>query len=348
MAQRRLTYIQAVNEALRQEMRRDPSIILMGEDIAGGAGREEQGIVDAWGGPFGVTKGLIQEFGAERVRDTPISEMGFIGAAVGAAMTGLRPVVELIFSDFLGVALDQIMNQAAKMRYLLAGEVKVPLVIRTTFGASLTGSQYLGGGTGPQHSQALYAPLVHIPGLKCIAPSNAYHAKGLYAAAIRDDNPVVIFDHKLLYPQHVPVPEEAYTLPIGRAEVRREGRDVTLVGISRMVDVCLEAASALAQEGIQAEVIDLLSLSPLDEEAVLGSLARTKRLVIVDESYPRCSVAGDIAALAADKGFDFLDAPVKTVTSPHAHIPYSSALEELYLPNAARVVAVVKEVMGKE
>src|SRR3972149_2355043 len=206
MATRELSYAQAVSEAIAQDMRRDPTIIIMGEDIAGGAGRAHLGIIDAWGGPFGATKGLITEFGPDRVRDTPISESGFIGAAVGAAMTGLRPIAELMFVDFLGVALDQLMNQAAKMRYLSGGQVKVPLVIRTTIGSTLTGARYHGGGTAGQHSQVLYSMLVHIPGLKSVVPSNAYNAKGLMIAAIRDDDPVVVYDNKLLYPQRVPVP----------------------------------------------------------------------------------------------------------------------------------------------
>lgn len=348
MAERLLTYREAVNEALRLEMRRDPRIIYLGEDVAGGAGRAHLGIVDSWGGPFGATKGLIQEFGPERVRDTPIAEQAFITAAVGAALTGLRPIAELMFVDFLGVALDAILNQLAKQRYLHAGAASVPLVIRTMVGiAPVADPNRPGGGTAAQHSQTLYPLLVHIPGIKCVAPSNAYYAKGLTIAAIRDDDPVVVCDHKMLFAQRAPVPEEAYEWPIGKAAIARPGRDVTLVGFSYTTHLCLQAAEALAKEGIEAEVIDLLSLSPLDEEAILESVRKTNRAVIVEESPPRCSVARDIAALIADQAFDYLDAPVKTVTAPHAHVPYSSALEHLYPPKVEQIVAAVHEQRGR-
>lgn len=346
MATRELTYAEAVNEAIRHEMRRDPNIIIMGEDIAGGAGRAHLGIIDAWGGPYRATRGLIQEFGPQRVLDTPISEMGFIGSAVGAAMTGLRPIVELMMPDFLGVCLDQIMNQAAKMRYMTGGQTSMPLVIRTAFGLRAIPGQVRGGGSGAQHSQVLYSLLVHIPGLKCVAPSNAYNAKGLMIAALRDDDPVIVFDHRFLLFSKALVPEEPYVLPIGKAEVVKKGKDVTLVGISRMVQMCLEAAEEMGKVGLDAEVVDLLSLSPLDEETILESVRKTKRLVIVDESHPRCSVARDIAAIAADKAFDFLDAPIKTVTAPHVPIPFSAALEDVYAPSASKIVAAVQEMLG--
>ncbi len=336
-AVREIAYGQAVNEAIRTAMREDPAVILLGEDVAGAAGKADQGFVDAWGGPFATTRGLVLEFGTERVRDTPITEAGFIGAAVGAAATGMRPIAELMFIDFLGTCLDQIINNASKMRYMFGGQVKLPLTIITRTGA--------GTGSAAQHSGSPYSVFTHFPGLKVVAASDAYTAKGLMLAAIRDDDPVIVCDHKRLLPLRGPCPEEEYVLPIGKAMRRREGSDVTLVGISMMTGVCLQAAEALAQEGIQAEVIDLLSLSPLDEEAILESVAKTKRLVVVDEDNPRCSVARDIAAMVVDKGFDYLDAPIKCINAPHAPVPFSKVLENAYIPDAARVVATVRELL---
>lgn len=340
MPVRAITYGEAVNEAIRLEMRRDPTVVVMGEDIAGAAGRPQ--FEDAWGGPFRATRGLIQEFGPSRVLDTPISEMGFTGAAVGAAMTGLRPIADIMFVDFAGVCFDQIVNQAAKMRYMTGGQTAMPLVIRAAIGTR----PGRGGGAAAQHSQVLYSIFTHFPGLKCVAPSDPATAKGLTASAIRDDDPVVIFDHKFLLAMRGDVPEGEYLLPIGKSQVRRAGRDVTLIGISRMTHVCLDAAKRLEGLGVDAEVIDLLSLSPLDEDAILGSVSRTKRLVIVDESTPRCSVARDIAGMVADKGFDYLDAPIKTVTAPHTPVPFSAALEDRYVPDPDRVTAVVQEMLG--
>lgn len=338
MADQVITYQKAVNDAIAQEMRRDPNVIIIGEDIAGGAGRKEQGIEDAWGGPFGTTKGLITEFGARRVLDAPITESGFMGAAIGAASTGLRPIVELMFVDFSGVAFDQIINQAAKLRYMFGGKAKVPLTISCTIGAGMNAAA--------QHSQVLYSLFTHIPGLKAVAPSTPYDVKGLLASAIRDDDPVMIFQHKALLRLKGTVPEESYTIPLGQADVKRQGTDVTLVAISQMVHVCLEAAQKLEADGISAEVVDLRSLSPLDEQAILNSVSKTGRLVVVDEDTPRCSVATDIAALVADEGFDYLDAPIKRVTPPHTPVPFSPPLEKFYLPNADKVIAVVKELVG--
>jgi pyruvate/2-oxoglutarate/acetoin dehydrogenase E1 component len=335
---RELLFSRAENEALRQEMERDATVIVLGEDIAGGAGRADQGFIDAWGGPMGATKGLIQQFGPGRIIDTPICEMGFIGAAVGAAVTGLRPVAELMFVNFVGVSLDAIMNEAAYLRYMLGGQVSVPMVIKTAIGATAMGAAN-GGGTAAQHSGSMYSILTHVPGLMCVAPSDPYTAKGLLAAAIRADDPVIYCSHRALAGTRGDVPEEPYTLPIGRARTVRAGRDVTLAGIARMTNVCREAASRLAQDGVEAEVIDLLSLSPLDEETVLESVRRTKHLVVVDEDTPRCSVAHDVAALVADRAIDHLDGPVKTVTSAHAPVPYSGVLEAAYLPTADAVVA---------
>ena len=334
---RRLSYIQAVNEALRQEMERDPSVIIMGEDIAGGAGRPDK--EDAWGGPMRLTKGLIGQFGAARVRDTPISEAGFVGAGVGAAATGLRPVVDLMFVGFFGVCADQIVNNAAKIHYMFGGKVRVPLTIMTGIGA--------GTNSAAQHSETLYSVFTHFPGLKCVVPSNPYNAKGLFVSAIRDDDPVIVFNNRQLLGRRfdVDVPEEAYEVPIGRASVAREGTDVTLVGIGYTTGVCLEAARDLEARGYSAEVIDLLSLSPMDDEAIIESVKKTRKIVVVDEDYPRCSIASDVSALAAEEAFDYLDAPPRRVNPPHTSVPYSQPLEALYVPNREQVVGAALEVL---
>jgi len=351
---RELTFSQAVNEAIRQEMRRDPTIIILGEDIAGAAGRAHLGLAEAWGGPLRATRGLFSEFGPERVLDTPISEMAFMGAAVGAAMTGLRPIVELMFVDLIGCCYDQIMNQAAKMHYMMGGQIQVPMVIRIPYGThggpydTSGGRPGYGGGAAAQHSQTLYSVLAHIPGLKVVVPSSAYSAKGLTISAIRDNGPVVVMEHKALGSAAKGyVPEDPYTLPLGRAAVARCGKDITLCGIGRMTLVCLEAADKLAGEGIDAEVLDVLSLAPLDESAVLESIKRTRRLIVVDEDTPTASMARDIAARVADKGFDWLDAPVKTITSANTPVPFASVLEANYAPRADQVTAVAYELVGK-
>jgi acetoin:2,6-dichlorophenolindophenol oxidoreductase subunit beta len=344
---RTLTLNQAINEAIRLEMRRDPNIIIMGEDVAGGAGRAAQGILDGWT-PAMNSRGLIAEFGPERVIDTPISEMGFVGAGVGAAMTGLRPIVDLTFIDLVGCAYDQIANQAAKMHYMMGGKVDVPLTIRMSYGCRGGGGQTYGGGAAAQHSQTLYAILAHIPGPKVVVPTTAYNAKGLMISAIRDDGPVIFLDHKFLGASaRVEVPSDPYTLPIGRAEVVRRGTDVTLCGIGRMTHMCLEAAEQLASDGVDAEVIDVLTLVPLDETTIVESVKRTRRLVVVDEDTPTCSMARDIAARVADKGFDYLDAPVKTLTAPETPVPFSAVLEARYVPHAPDVVRVVRELIGR-
>ena len=336
---RELQYRQAINEALRQEMERDESIIIMGEEIAGGAGREHLGIVDAWGGPFRTTVGLIQQFGRERVLDTPLSEAAFVGTAIGAASTGMRTIAELMFVDFVGVCMDQLLNNAAKMRYMFGGQVKVPFTLLTRIGA--------GFGSAAQHSESFYSIFSHIPGLKGVVPSDAYTAKGLLIAAIRDDDPVVFFEHKGLYGEVCQVPEEPYTLPLGKARTVREGTDITLVGISRMTWVCTEAAEELAKSGINAEVVDLLSVSPIDYDHVVDSVRRTHRLVVVDEDTPICSLAGDICARVAEEAFDDLDAPPSRVTAPHTPVPYSRALEDNYVPNTARVIKTVQGLLSR-
>jgi pyruvate/2-oxoglutarate/acetoin dehydrogenase E1 component len=337
-ATREILYREAINEALRQEMERDETVIVMGEEIAGGAGREHLGIVDAWGGPFRTTVGLIQQFGNERILDTPLSEAAFVGTAIGAASTGMRAVAELMFVDFVGVCMDQLLNNAAKMRYMFGGQVKVPFVLLTRIGA--------GFGSAAQHSESFYSIFSHIPGLKGVVPSDPYTAKGLLVAAIRDDDPVIYFEHKGLYGNKGPVPEELYTLPLGKARTVREGSDITLVGISRMTWVCTEAAEELAKAGINAEVVDLLSVSPIDYDHVIDSVRRTHRLVVVDEDTPICSIASDICARVAEEAFDYLDAPPSRVTSPHTPVPYSRPLENNYVPNTARVVKAVQKLFN--
>ena len=332
---RGISYLQAVNEALPLAMQADPDVIILGEDVAGGGGREDEGIEEAWGGIMGATKGLYKAFGPDRVRDTPISEMGFMGAAVGAAVTGLRPVVELMFMDFIGVAFDPLLNQAAKLRYMFGGKAKVPLTVRTMTGAGLRAAA--------QHSQTLYGLTTAIPGLKTVCASTPHDAKGLLLASIRDDDPVIFCEPKSLYGTKGEVPEGDYTLPIGVAAVPLEGSDVSLVGIGATVQTALAAAAELARDGIRAEVVDLRSLSPLDEDAILASLEKTGRLVVIDEAPPRCGVASDVQGLCVDRGFDFLNAPVKKVTAPHTPVPFSPGLEDAYLPSAEDVVRAVAE-----
>jgi pyruvate dehydrogenase E1 component beta subunit len=339
MAERILSYREAINEALRLEMERDPAVVLMGEDVTGASQSSKPEHLDAWGGVLGVTKGLVHEFGRERVRDTPITESAFMGAGVGAAATGLRPVIELMFIGFMGVCLDQIINQAAKMRYMFGGKAKIPLVVRTMIGAGFRAAA--------QHSDSPYSTFVHFPGLKVVAPATPADAKGLLAAAIRDDDPVIFCENKLLYDAKGPVSEGEYVIPLGQAEIKRQGDNVTIVAMSRMVHVALEAADQLARngDGVSAEVIDLRTLAPLDEETVLNSLKKTGRLVVVDEDNPRCSVATDIAALAATQAIEYLNGPVRLVTAPHTPVPFSPALEDFYIPTPARVVTAVRETM---
>jgi acetoin:2,6-dichlorophenolindophenol oxidoreductase subunit beta len=327
------SFRQALNEALHHEMKRDPRVVVLGEDIAGGAGAS--GEQDAWGGAFGVTKGLLGAFGPSRVRDTPISEGAFIGAAAGAAMTGLRPVAEIMFIDFLGVCLDQIANQAAKFRYMFGGKAVTPLVIRASYGA--------GTRSASQHSQALYPILTHIPGLKVVIPSDPYDAKGLLIQAIRDDDPVVFLENKLLYDTIDDVPDGAYTIPFGEAKILRDGRDATIVAIGRMTLFARKAAETLASEGIDCAVVDPRTSSPLDEETILELAGETGRLVIVDEANPRCGLAADISSIVAEKAFGALKAPIRKVTAPHTPVPYAPNLEAAYLPDAERIADAVRK-----
>jgi pyruvate/2-oxoglutarate/acetoin dehydrogenase E1 component len=330
---RTTTYREAINEALAQEMARDPSVVVMGEDNAGGAG--SPGEEDAWGGVLGVTKGLYHQFPG-RVLDTPISESAFIGAAVGAATSGLRPVAELMFIDFMGVCFDQIFNQAAKFRYMFGGKAVTPVVVRTMYGAGLRAAA--------QHSQALYPIFTHIPGLKVVVPSSPYEAKGLLIQSIRDDDPVIFCEHKAMYDTTGEVPEESYTIPFGEANLAREGGDVTIVAIGRMVSVAMEAAGELASSGVEAEVIDPRTTSPLDTDTILESVEGTGRLVVVDEATPRCNLATDVSATVAQEAFGSLLAPIQMVTAPHTPVPFSDALEDAYIPDAQKVVNAAKAV----
>jgi pyruvate dehydrogenase E1 component beta subunit len=330
------SYRTAINEALRQEMRRDPTVVLMGEDIAGGAGAP--GEQDAWGGVLGVTKGLLGEFGRERVLDTPLSESAYIGAAIGAAATGLRPVAELMFVDFLGVCFDQIFNQAAKFRYMFGGHATTPLVIRMMYGAGLRAAS--------QHSQCLYPIFTHIPGLKVVLPSSPYEAKGLLIQAIRDNDPVIFLENKVQYDEEEEVPDEPYAIPFGEANLTREGKDVTIVAFGRMVGLANAAADRLEKEGIACTVVDPRTTSPLDTGTILDSVTETGRLVVVDEASPRCNLATDVSALVAQEAFGALKAPIRMVSPPHVPGPFASNLEDLYVPNAAKIEAAVRAVMG--
>jgi acetoin:2,6-dichlorophenolindophenol oxidoreductase subunit beta len=330
--ERSLSMVNAVGEAMRQAMEADPNVIVMGEDVVGGAGRGGSK-ENAMGGSFGATKSLYPLFGARRVRDTPISEAGFVGAGVGAAAAGLRPVVDVMWADFTGLAFDQIYNQAAKMSYMFGGQVRLPLTIRVAMGSGLSAAA--------QHSGTLYAIYTHLPGLKVVVPSTPYDAKGLLLESIFDDSPVLFFEHLKLYVAKGPVPEEPYRIPLGVAEVRRPGSDVTIVAIAAMVGRALEAAERLAAEGVSAEVIDPRTLSPLDEATIIGSVEKTGELVVVDESPPHCSVASEISALVAEQAFDALNGPVRRVTAPHTPVPFAPSLEDEYAPSVQAIVDAV-------
>lgn len=332
---RKITFQQAINEALDQEMARDSTVIVMGEDVVGGEGGE--GEMDAWGGVLGVTKGLYKKHG-KRIMDTPISESAFIGAAVGAAATGMRPVAELMFNDFFGVCFDQIYNQAAKFRYMFGGKATTPVVVRTMIGAGFRAAAH--------HSQSLYAIFTHIPGLKCVVPATPYDAKGLLIQSIRDNDPIIFCEHKLLYAMEGEVPEEPYTVPLGEANIVREGDGVSIITLGRMVHLANDVAQKLAKDGIDVEVIDLRTTSPMDEDTILESAEKTGRVVVVDEATPRCGLGRDIAALIGEQCFKALKAPVKTVTAPHVPVPFSDALEDLYIPSPQAIEKAVREVAG--
>jgi pyruvate/2-oxoglutarate/acetoin dehydrogenase E1 component len=331
MAQRVIPMYQAIAEAIRQEMERDPRVFVMGEDVG------------VYGGIFGATYGLWKQFGDERVRDTPISEMGFVGAAVGAALEGMRPIVEVMFIDFIGACFDQVLNHMSKIHYMSGGQMKVPVVLMTAIGGGYNDAE--------QHSQCLYSLFAHLPGIKVVIPSTPYDAKGLMIQAIRDDNPVMYFFHKglmglpwmsIIEATWAPVPEEPYTLPFGVADVKREGRDVTIVAVAMMVHRALEAAETLAKEGISAEVIDLRTLVPLDKAAILNSVKKTHRLLIVDEDYKSFGLASEIACLVAEEALDYLDAPPRRLAVPDVPIPYSDTLEDFVIPSAASIAQAVR------
>ena len=323
---RKITYREALRETLREEMRRDPTVFLLGEDIG-----------KFWGGAFKVTEGLAEEFGDERVRDTPISESAIIGTGVGAAITGMRPVAEIMFGDLTALAMDQIANQAAKICYMFGGQAKCPLVIRTPFGAGVNIASH--------HSQSLEAWFMHVPGLFVAMPSTPYDAKGLLKTAIRGSNPVFFCEHKLLYPVEGEVPEEEYTIPFGVADVKREGSDVSVVATSYMVHKALRTAEALQKEGLSVEVIDPRTLTPLDRQAIVKSVKKTGRIVIVSEDCRTAGVAAEIAAVVAEEALDYLDAPVKRVCELDTPIPFSPPLEQYVIPDEKRIAKAIKEVM---
>tara|TARA_Y100001936_G_scaffold253622_1_gene319507 strand:- start:44 stop:1114 length:1071 start_codon:yes stop_codon:yes gene_type:complete len=327
-------------DTLRSEMNRDQDVYLMGEDISGGFDKDTKEPLDAWGGPFAATKGLVQEFGPDRIRDAPISEAGFVGAAVGSALTGLRPVVDLMYFDFVTVAFDQLLSNAAKSRYMFGGQTKVPLTLFARSGA--------GTGHAAQHSESFYSMLAHIPGLKVVVPSDPYSVKGLLAASIRDDDPVFVVNDKKLINLTGFVPDEDYVIELGKGRYMRRGADVTLVGMSYTSVVCQQAADQLAEIGIDAEVIDMMSLSPFDEDILVESVKKTNNVVIVDEDTPRASMASEFAAVIADKAFDYLDAPIKRVTAPHSPVPYNRGLEIEFMPQPEDVVGTVKNTLGWE
>jgi pyruvate/2-oxoglutarate/acetoin dehydrogenase E1 component len=324
---RELTFAQAIREALAEEMRRDRTVCIMGEDVAEA------------GTPFKVLSGLVEEFGKERVLDTPISEAGFTGLAVGAAMTGMRPVVDIMFGDFITLTMDQMVNQAAKVHYMSGGEWKVPMVMRTTLGATRR--------SAAQHSQSLHAWFCHIPGLKVILPSTPYDAKGLLKAAIRDENPVVFFEDKMMYKLKGPVPEEEYVVPLGVADVKRVGEDITLIATSSMVQVALGAADLLQDAGISAEVVDPRTMWPLDEKTLVESVRKTSRAIVLDEGYERYGVTAEIASVIATGAFYDLDAPVKRMGAMHVPIPFSPPLEDVTVPTEQSVFEAARALCGR-
>ena len=326
-AAREITFAQAINEALAEEMRRDPRVFILGEDVAEA------------GTPFKVLSGLVKQFGPERVIDSPISEAGIAGIGVGAAMTGMRPVVDIMFGDFVTLIMDQIVNQAAKIHYMSGGKLKVPLVIRTTLGATRR--------SAAQHSQSLHAWFSHIPGLKVAVPSTPYDAKGLLKSAIRDDNPVIFFEDKLMYQLKGPVPDGEHTIPFGMADIKRAGRDITLVATSSMVQVALAAAVALEKEGISAEVVDVRTTAPLDKQTIIESAKKTSRAIVIDEGYERYGVTAEIASVIAEGAFYNLDAPVKRMGAMDVPVPFSPALEDLTVPTPESVAGMAKTMCGK-
>ena len=325
-AERIITFSQAVNEALAQEMRREKTVFIIGEDVAEA------------GTPFKVLSGLVEEFGTERVLDSPISESGFTGIGVGAAMTGMRPVVDIMFGDFMTITMDQIVNQAAKIHYMSGGKLKVPMVVRTNLGASRR--------SAAQHSQSLHVWLSHIPGLKVVLPSTPYDAKGLLKTAIRDENPVVIFEDKMMFQDKGNVPEDDYTIPFGVADIKKKGTDITLIGTSSMVQIALEAADILAEKDISVEVIDPRTVMPLDKKTLIDSAIKTSRVIVIDEGYDSYGVTAEIASVIAEGAFYHLEAPVKRIGAMDVPIPFSPVLEDLTVPNAGMVVEMAEKLFA--
>ena len=321
-----IQYREAIRQALAEELTRDPNVVVLGEEVA------------QFHGAYKVTEGLLERFGPKRIVDTPISEAGFIGMGIGASMLGVRPVMELMFWSFYSVCFDQILNNAANIRYMSGGQIQCPIVIR--------GPANGGTNVGSTHSHTPENVLANHPGVKVVVPSTPYDAKGLLKSAIRDNDPVIFFEHKLLYSVQGEVPEEPYAIPFGEARFIREGSDVTIVTLGRMVHIVSEAADALAAEGCSCEVIDLRTTSPLDEDSILGSTEKTGRLVVVDEASPRCNMATDISALVAQRAFASLKAPIRMVTPPHTPVPFSDVLEDLYIPDARKVADAAREVLG--
>jgi len=318
-------YMEALNQALVSEMERDPSVFIAGEDVASG-------------GVFAVTQGILEKFGGRRIRNTPISESAVIGLGIGAALTGLRPVVEIMFMDFIACCMDQIVNQAAKMKYMFGGKMSVPMVVRTPAGAGL--------GAGPQHSQCLEVLFAHIPGLKVVMPSTPYDAKGLMISSIRDDNPVLFVENKMLYRVKGEVPEESYAIPIGKADVKRTGKDITIVATSHMVGTALKAAAELEKEGVDAEIIDPRTISPLDKGAILESVKKTGRLLVVHEAVRNFGFGAEVAAIVSEEGFDFLDAPIMRIGAPFMPVPFSKPAEDRYIPSVGEIVSGVKRTLN--
>ena len=330
------SYKEAINEAIAQEMKKDENVILIGEDVAGGAGTN--GEQDAWGGVMGVTKGLLAQFGRERIIDTPITETAILGMASGAALTGLRPIAELMFVDFMGVCFDQILNQTAKFRYMFGGKAITPLTIRTMYGGGVRAAS--------QHSQCLYPIFTHVPGIKVVIPSGPYDAKGLLINSIRDNDPVIFLEHKAMYDLTEDVPDESYVIPFGEANFTREGKDLTLIGMGKTISLCNNAADLLKKDGVHATVLDLRTLSPLDEDSILESAEETGRIIIVDESSPRCNIATDISALICDKSFSYLKAPIKMISPPHTPVPFSPFLEDIYMPDEQTIISTAKKILN--
>jgi acetoin:2,6-dichlorophenolindophenol oxidoreductase subunit beta len=324
---RELTFAQAIREALAEEMRRDPTVCILGEDVAEA------------GTPFKVLSGLLEEFGKDRVLDTPISEAGFTGLAVGAAMTGMRPVVDIMFGDFITLTMDQMVNQAAKVHYMSGGKWRVPMVMRTTMGATRR--------SAAQHSQSLHAWFCHVPGLKVVLPSTPYDAKGLLKSAIRDENPVVFFEDKMMYKLKGSVPEGDYTIPLGLADIKRIGEDITLVATSSMVQIALGAATLLSEIGISAEVVDPRTMWPLDEKTLIGSVKKTSRAIVLDEGYERYGVTAELASVIATGAFYDLDAPVKRMGAMHVPIPFSPPLEDATVPTEQTVFDAARKLCGR-